>query len=88
MYPSINVSYKFPVTVIGTPVIYVNNGQQGKGSADVVTYTATAGGSTNVVTFYNTQGADANGGTLVAAKQIAIDKELIGSITTQPTSSS
>tara|TARA_B110000211_G_scaffold95553_1_gene111417 strand:+ start:2429 stop:3361 length:933 start_codon:yes stop_codon:yes gene_type:complete len=82
---SINVSYKFPVTVIGTPVIYVNNGQQGKGSADVVTYTATAGGSTNVVTFYNTQGADANGGTLVAAKQIAIDKELIGSITTQPT---
>lgn len=85
---SVNVSYKFPVTVIGTPVIYVNNGQQGKGSADVVTYTATAGGSTNVVTFSNTQGADANGGTLVAAKTLNVTEDIVSSITTAPTTPS
>ena len=82
---TIAVSYKLPVTVIGAPVLFVNNNQLGGGSGNIITYTAAAGGTSTVVEFSYGQVADANGGTLVAAKKITFDNELIASVGTQPT---
>ena len=84
---TITLQYEQPVKVSGTPQILVGNGQEGGGSAALVTYGfSSLSASGRSLTFSYTQAASANGVGVVARHVLPIDAELFDAITQQATS--
>ena len=82
---SIVVGFQHPVTITGTPQITVQNGQQGGGSAATFTYDYTSGTGTNAMLFQHNHPAAPNNDSGIAANVLTLDSEIVGSVTTQPT---
>ena len=84
---TITLQYEQPVRVSGTPQIFVGNGQEGGGSAALVTYDfSSLSASGRSLTFSYTQAASANGTGVVARHVLPIDGQLFDAITQQATS--
>jgi|MDTC01.2.fsa_nt_gb hypothetical protein len=82
---SIVVGFQHPVTVTGTPQITVQNGQQGGGSAATFPYSYVSGTGTNAMLFQHNHASASNNDSGIAAHVLTLDNEIVGSVTTQPT---
>jgi len=82
---SIVVGFQHPITVTGTPQITVQNGQQGGGSVASFPYNYVSGTGTNAMLFQHNHPAAPNNDSGIAAHVLTLDNEIVGSVTTQPT---
>lgn len=82
---TMDVYFKMPVDVTGTPTITVTNSQAGGGSAATFTYDYASGTGTDQLVFEHVHPASPNNDAGAAANVLTQDKDLFSSITTQPT---
>lgn len=82
---TMDVYFKMPVDVTGTPTITVTNNQAGGGSAATFTYDYASGTGTDQLVFEHVHPASPNNDAGAAANVLPQFKQLYNSITTQPT---